>query len=106
VDLSGRLTIGSNNGSITGSGLTADTVTAETDNGSITLEFVEPPATVDARSDNGGVEVVLPDTEDFYDLDITTDHGEVSRDIRHDPTSTRRITIETNNGDVTARYGP
>jgi Putative adhesin len=106
ADLSGPLTIAADNGSITGSRLAADTVMAETDNGSIALEFVEPPTTVDARSDNGRVEVVLPDTEDFYNLDITTDNGEVSRDIRNDPTSSRRITIQTDNGDVTARYGP
>jgi Putative adhesin len=106
AELSGRLTIGADNGAITGSRLAADTVMADTNNGSVALEFVEPPTTVDARSDNGRVEVVLPDTEDFYNLDITTDNGEVSRDIRNDPTSSRRITIQTDNGDVTARYGP
>jgi Toastrack DUF4097 len=106
ADLPGRLTIGADNGSITGSRLTADTVTAQTDNGSITLDFAEPPTMVDARSDNGRVEVVLPNTEDFYSLDITTDNGTVSRDIRTDPTSSRRITIQTDNGDVTARYAP
>lgn len=106
ADVPGDVTIGADNGSITGSRLASATVMADTDNGSITLEFVEPPTTVEARSDNGRVEVVLPDTEDFYNLDITTDNGEVSRDIRNDPTSSRRITIQTDNGDVTARYGP
>ncbi len=106
ADLPGNLTIGADNGSITGSRLAADTVVADTNNGSVALEFVEPPTTVDARSDNGRVEVVLPETEDFYNLDITTDNGQVSRDIRTDPTSPRRITIRTDNGDVTARYGP
>jgi hypothetical protein len=106
ADVPGPLTLGADNGSITGRQLASDTVTAETDNGSITLDFVAPPTTVDARSDNGRVEVVLPDTEDFYSLDITTDHGEVSRDIRTDPTSSRQITIRSDNGDVTARYGP
>jgi Putative adhesin len=106
ADLPGDLTIGADNGSITGTRLVSATVTAETDNGSINLDFVDPPTTVDARSDNGRVEVVLPETEDFYNLDITTDNCQVSRDIRTDPTSPRRITIQTDNGDVTARYGP
>jgi hypothetical protein len=106
ADLPGDLTIGADNGSITGTRLTAANVTVETDNGSITLDFAEPPTTVDAQSDNGRVEVVLPDTEDFYNLDIATDNGQVSRDIRTDPTSSRQITIRTDNGNVTARYGP
>ncbi len=105
-DVGGDLTIEGDNGSIRADALTTDTVLAETDNGSIVLELLEPPTNVEARSNNGSVEVVLPRTEDFYNLAITTDNGDISRDIRHDPTSTRHITIDTDNGDATARYGP
>ena len=105
-DVTGDMTVGSDNGSINASGLTSDSVTAETDNGSLTIELLEPPTVVDARSDNGSVEVILPDTEDLYALDISTDNGEVSRNIRTDPESSRRITIETDNGDATVRYAP
>jgi Toastrack DUF4097 len=106
ADLTGDLTVGADNGSITARGLVSDTVAVETDNGSVMIALLEPPTTVEARSDNGRVEVVLPETPDAYNLDITTDNGEVSRDIRTDPASPRHITIETDNGDVTARYGP
>jgi DUF4097 and DUF4098 domain-containing protein YvlB len=105
-DVGGDLTIDGDNGSIRADDLTTDTVRAETDNGSIVLELLEPPSNVEARSNNGSVEVVLPRTEDFYNLAIATDNGDVSGDIRHDPTSTRHITIATDNGDVTARYEP
>jgi DUF4097 and DUF4098 domain-containing protein YvlB len=105
-DVGGDLTIDGDNGSIRADDLTTDTVRAETDNGSIVLELLEPPTNVEARSNNGSAEVVLPRTEDFYNLATTTDNGDVSRDIRHDPTSTRHITIATDNGDVTARYEP
>jgi hypothetical protein len=106
-DVGGDITIEGDNGSIRADDLTADTVVAETDNGSIVLELLEPPNSVRARSNNGSVEVVLPRTEVFYNLAITTDNGDVTReDIRHDPTSTRHITIDTDNGDVTARYAP
>jgi DUF4097 and DUF4098 domain-containing protein YvlB len=106
VDVAGDLSVAGDNGSITATELRSDSVVAETDNGSLTLEFAESPESVDARSDNGNVEVILPNTPDDYNLDISTDNGEESRDIRHDPTSTRRITIETDNGNATARYGP
>jgi hypothetical protein len=98
--------LSTDNGSVEADDLTTDTVRAETDNGSIVLELLEPPSNVEARSNNGSVEVVLPRTEDFYNLAIATDNGDVSGDIRHDPTSTRHITIATDNGDVTARYEP
>jgi hypothetical protein len=106
ADLPGDLTLAANNGSITGTRLTAANVLADTDNGSITLDFAAPPTTVDARSDNGRVEVVLPQTEDSYSLDIDTDNGQESGDIRTDPTSSRQITLRSDNGDVTVRYGP
>jgi Putative adhesin len=104
TDVSGSLTVGSDNGSITATGLTSDTVMAETDNGSTLLEFLEPPTTVEARSDNGSVEVIVPNTPDAYAVDMSTDNGEETREIRTDPTSSRRITIETDNGDATVRY--
>lgn len=105
VDVTGDLTIAGDNGSITASELASATVVAETDNGSLTLEFVEPPDSVEARSDNGSVEVVLPATEVAYRLDVTTDNGDVSDDIRTAPDSDRSILAESDNGDVTVRYG-
>jgi Putative adhesin len=106
TDLGGNLTTNSNNGSVTASALTSDVVVAESDNGSLEIEFLEPPATVDARSNNGTVEVVVPRTDDFYNLDVSTDNGDVSREVRDDPSGERRITIETDNGDAIVRYGP
>jgi Putative adhesin len=105
VDVTGDLTIAGDNGSITASELASGTVVAETDNGSLTLEFVEPPSSVEARSDNGSVEVVVPDSEVAYRLDVTTDNGDVSDNIRTNPDSDRSILAETDNGDATVRYG-
>jgi Putative adhesin len=106
ADLGGRLTTNSNNGSLSASALTSDVVVAESDNGSLEIEFVEPPTTVDARSNNGTVEVVLPNTDDLYSLDVSTDNGDESREVRSDPSSERRIAVETDNGDAIVRYGP
>ncbi len=105
VDVTGDLTIAGDNGSIRGTELASGTVVAETDNGSVTLEFVEPPNAVDARSDNGSVEVVIPNTEVAYRVDATTDNGDVSDNIRTAPDSARTILVETDNGDATVRYG-
>jgi hypothetical protein len=105
LDVTGALTIAADNGSVTATELASGTVIAETDNGSLTLQFVEPPDAVDARSDNGSVEVVIPDTELTYRVDATTDNGDVSENIRTAPDSDRTILVETDNGDATVRYG-
>ena len=48
--------------------------------------------------------VVLPDTPDAYAVDIDTDNGNVRNDVRTDPTSSRTITVSSDNGSVTVRY--
>jgi hypothetical protein len=106
ADVTGDLTMASDNGSIEASRLTSDTVTAETDNGSLTIELLEPPTSVEARSDNGSIDVVLPRTDEAYALDVSTDNGDISREIRTVPGSPRHILIETDNGDAVVRYPP
>jgi hypothetical protein len=106
ADVTGDLTMASDNGSIEASRLTSDTVTAETDNGSLTIELLEPPTSVEARSDNGSIDVVLPRTDEAYALDVSTDNGHISREIRTVPGSPRHILIETDNGDAVVRYPP
>ena len=106
ADLRGDLTVNGDNTSVTATQLMSDSVIAETDNGSITIELLEPPTSVDARSSNGSIDVLLPDTEETYVLDISTDNGDISRDIRTAPDSPRHILIETDNGDAIVRYAP
>jgi hypothetical protein len=103
-DVRGRVTIDDDNGRITATRLTSDAVVATTNNGSVTVELLAPPATVEARSTNGNVEVILPNTGDAYRLDISTNNGHTSNEIRTDPASDRHLVIESDNGDVTARY--
>jgi hypothetical protein len=61
---------------------------------------------VTAASDNGSVEVILPDTpEDYRIVDVSSDNGTAATpDIRIDPESQRTITATSDNGDVTVRY--
>ena len=59
-----------------------------------------------ATSDNGSVEVVVPDDGEAYALDLSTDNGSRTEDIRIDSASPRTITISTENGDATARTAP
>ena len=87
-----------------GSGLRSSDVEATTDQGGVALRFDAEPQRVVADSDQGNVEVVVPQGEAFYRLDTDTDQGRVVRDIRTDPTSDRSITASTDQGDVILRY--
>jgi hypothetical protein len=104
-DLAGPIDVSADNGRVEASRLTSSTVTADTDNGRITLEFAAPPTMVEASADNGSVEVVVPDDGTSYRLDIETDHGGQTEDVPIDSSSPRSIIIRTDNGSATARTG-
>lgn len=104
IRLTGNLRASSDNGSVTGEGLRTPVVVADTDNGRVSLSFAEPPRDVTATSDNGRVEVVVPNTADTYRVDAQTDNGSTDIAVRTDPTSPRVITAETDNGSVSVRY--
>ncbi len=103
---SGPLRLSTDNGHVEGTDLRSSTVTADSDNGRVTLAFTAAPTTVVATSDNGSVEVVVPDDGEAYALDLSTDNGSQTEDIRIDSASPRTITISTENGDATARTAP
>ncbi len=102
--LSRRAQLKTENGDITGSQLATSTLRAGSENGTVRLQFSSPPTRVDATSENGDVELVLPDTPDAYLLNIATGNGVVEASIRTDPTSKRTINVSSENGDLTVRY--
>jgi hypothetical protein len=102
--IGGTLRADSDQGTVRGSGLRSPDVEATTDQGGVALRFDAEPERVVADSDQGDVEVVVPDGEAFYRLDTDTDQGRVVRDIRTDPSSDRSITASTDQGDVILRY--
>jgi Putative adhesin len=104
--VSGALRLSTDNGHVEGTDLRSPTVTADSDNGRVTLAFTAAPTTVLATTDNGSVEVVVPDDGESYALDLSTDHGTRTEDIRVDSASPRTITISTENGDAAARTAP
>ena len=102
--LSGDLDVSTHNGALESTALRSDRVAARTHNGRLRLEFAEPPTTVEARSDNGRVDVLLPVTGEAYRVDVDTDNGSTDVGVRTDPTGERSVVGRTRNGDVTVRY--
>jgi hypothetical protein len=103
TDVSGPLQVSTDNGRVEGTQLRSQQVTADADNGRVQLEFAIAPVTVVATSDNGRVEVVVPDDGATYRVDVRTDNGSESIEVPTDTASTRTISLSSDNGSVTAR---
>ncbi len=104
VGLSGDATLISTNDSVKGRELRTSSMEASSENDKVQLEFVAPPRSVTARSDNGSVEVAVPDDGQPYDVATRSDNGSVSNDVTIDQTSSRSISARSDNGSVTVRY--
>lgn len=92
-------------GSIEALGLTAARVRAEADQGSVALEFAVAPRDVWADTDQGSIEIVVPDDEDVsYATDTGSDQGSVNDRVRFDPDSNRTIVAHADQGSVTVTY--
>jgi hypothetical protein len=103
--IDGNVRLESDNGRVVGQSLASPVAIVDSDNGRVELSFAEPPESVSATSDNGSVEVVVPDTRDAYVVSVSSDNGTASgTDVRTDPDSRQTITADSDNGDVTVRY--
>lgn len=103
--VTGDVSARSANGSVVVDDVAGGVVSAHSSNGSVRIRLTEPPLSVLARSSNGNVEVILPNTADSYDVDASSGNGSTSTEVRTDPTSERRIEARSSNGNVTVRYG-
>jgi hypothetical protein len=100
VDVSGSIRVTNDNGSVIGTRLGVSNVDASTDNGRVELSFLDPPDDVRGRSQNGRVEVTVPDEEVAYQVQLDTDNGSTEIAVRTDPASTHTIDLATRNGSV------
>ncbi|TDC55069.1 hypothetical protein E1281_14390 [Actinomadura sp. KC345] len=105
IRLSGRVKtadLHGTHGDIDANGLAAERVTARTNAGDVRLQFTAPPADARGESRHGDVRVRLPGGHG-YAISTSTDHGDTRVDpsVLQDPSSARRIVLDTSNGDVT-----
>jgi hypothetical protein len=99
-DVHGNIRVSSDNGSLRGDEVDADTFTAETDNGRVDVGFSTPPTSVTAHSENGSIELRLPEVEGGYRVDMDTDNGSTDLGVATDPGSDRLVSARTDNGSI------
>ena len=102
-DISGDIRVSNDDSSIVGRRLTASRVDARNTNGRIELSFLEPPQSVSASAENGSIEVVVPDSEVLYRVEMDTGNGGTDNLVRTDPNSDHVIDLSTDNGSITVR---
>ena len=90
-------------GGIDGVGLTSDVFTATSDAGSVRVDFDEPPQAVEARSDAGSVEVVVP-RGNAYNVTADSDAGSTTVDVDTSAAAERTVVATADAGSVVVRY--
>ncbi|NUL05220.1 DUF4097 family beta strand repeat protein [Streptomyces lunaelactis] len=102
-DSSGPLELRSDNGEIVTDRVTAKTVTAQSDNGSVQLRLSAVPDRVDTVSDDGEVVIELPRAGAPYAVTAKSSNGDVDVDVPTDGGSAHIVTARSDNGKVTVR---
>lgn len=98
----GRLDLVNVNGHIRVQDAASATVSAETVNGAVELDFTAAPWDVTATSVNGAITVRVPDDGSSYAVSATTVLGKVDTGkVRTDPDASRTVSAETVNGSIT-----
>jgi DUF4097 and DUF4098 domain-containing protein YvlB len=93
------LRLSSSAGDVEGSGVRADTVSAESSAGDVSLSLRTAAERVDVDSSAGDVELVVPD--ETYRVDAATSAGDVDdRQVRTDPSAPRSIYARSSAGDI------
>ena len=100
----GDLVLESDQGRITAGALRSSHVTANADQGRISLVFLESPRSVVAEADQGSIDIVLPDADVAYATDLGADQGDVTDLVDRDLDSSRTIVAHADQGDVTLTY--
>lgn len=102
--IGGTLSVDADNGSVVGTDLSGPTAEVSADNGRIELTFSVAPDSVVARSKNGSIDIAVPTAPGAYRVEAGADNGRENIDIPVDPSSTRLIRADSDNGSITVRF--
>ncbi len=102
--LLGRVVLRTSNDSIRATALSSTDTVLHSSNDEISAEFLVAPERVVVTTSNAPVTIVVPDTDDAYDVELATSNGGQTAAVRTDPTSDRRLEATSSNDDVVVRY--
>ncbi|NED10367.1 DUF4097 family beta strand repeat-containing protein [Streptomyces sp. SID9124] len=103
-NVSGPLDLKSDNGSVRGERVSARSVVARSDNGSVELGLDRVPDLVDTVSDNGRITIDLPAGKTSYAVTASADNGHVDVKVPRSDSSRHVVKAHSDNGGVTVRH--
>ncbi|MGQ4485629.1 DUF4097 family beta strand repeat-containing protein [Streptomyces sp. SAS_281] len=103
-DVSGPLELKSDNGSVRGERISARSVVARADNGSVNLDLNRVPDLVDADSANGRIAIDLPAGATSYAVSASADNGHVDVKVPRSDSSRHVVKAHSDNGGVAVRH--
>lgn len=103
-DLSGRANLNSSAGNVVARDLHSTEVDATSSAGDVELRFAGAPQMIEADSSAGDVNLRLPNGAEVYQVNASASAGDVTTDVRTDPSSDRRLELRSSAGDVTVVY--
>jgi hypothetical protein len=103
-DVAGEVTAAMDSGNLAGTGLTSTAVRAESDSGSVSLQFAAMPGNVLTRTESGQVDILLPAGSGPYAVRTDTDSGQSRIDVATGATAGHQIEAATDSGDITIGY--
>lgn len=98
----GSLRIRLNDGGVTLTGVRSAKVTVSLSDGGIDARFAAAPSEVTVATDNGGIDLDLPDDASYY-IETKAENGGVITDLPSDRYTSRSITATTGNGGIAIR---
>jgi putative adhesin len=101
--LSGNIRLQTHSGDIVATGVSASSVVADDDSGTVELDFVNVPESVDVQDSSGDVRVLVPAVAGSgiaYHVTAQSDSGTVSVAVPTDPESQHVINVSVASGDV------
>ncbi|USQ75890.1 DUF4097 family beta strand repeat-containing protein [Ornithinimicrobium cryptoxanthini] len=105
VEVTGAVSLSSDVGDITATGLGSDTVRAHSDVGDVVLDLVSPPEDLQVSSSTGDVRVTVPDDGTSYRVLAETTIGQLTNTIGSDNSQSRIIDVRTSVGDISLHRG-
>ncbi|MFF9347354.1 DUF4097 family beta strand repeat-containing protein [Streptomyces sp. NPDC014734] len=100
---SGKLALETHNGAITAEGISAKSVSARSENGSMRLDFSSVPDLVETRAHNGSTVIGLPNGSTTYAVSAAARNGHVSVEAPRSDDSPHVVKASSNNGRITVR---
>jgi hypothetical protein len=95
--------LSTSDGGIKAEGVRAPSVVARTGDGGITLDLLDGPDRIDARTGDGSIDVTLPADAPAYATTTDTGDGSVTNTILTDPHAAQTIEARTGDGSITLR---